>query len=186
MNKSIKFGAFLFVLLAVLGALLVLVNTITAPIIEERRLEEIKKTIKEVVPTIDGITDETENVKNKPAGITNIYLSTDKKVVIYVAQTTGYKNGLITTIVAFDVNTKNLVNAKVTEAVDQTSGIGDQIRTYEFKYAGKAASVFANLVVQDVKNTEKDYIISGATVSSKAVLTGVHIASKNFLEVYGG
>lgn len=186
MNKSIKFGAFLFVLLTILGALLVLVNSITAPIIEERKLVEIEKTIKIILPDMTGKpTEETGNIKGLPSEVTNVYLTSDKKIAIYVTGTPGYENGIITTLIAFDVTTKKIINYKITEADKQTEGFGLKALTYDFKFVGKDASTFANMEIEKVDIKNADLVISGATKTSKAVLNGVKIASKNFLEVYG-
>lgn len=185
MNKNIKYGLFLLVLGVIVGSLLVLVNSITAPIIEEQRLEAIKETIKLVAPEVTEITEETENVENLPSGITNVYLSKDKKTVIYVAQATGYAGGNVETLIAFDVTSKTIIDAKVTTADKQTAGIGDAILTHDFKLAGKNASVYAELNVGEISSPAYD-TITGATISSKAVLTGVKLSSANFLEVYGG
>ncbi len=186
MNKSIKYGAFLFILLAILGALLVLVNDITAPIIEERRLAKIKETIKEILPNIESFTEETGNIKNLPNEITNVYLTSDKKTAIYVTATLGYDNGTIRTLIAFNVEDNTIINYKVTEADKQTEGYGSEAKTYDFKFAGKTAETFAKMDVEKVDKTNQDLVISGATRTSKAVLNGVNIASQNFLEVYGG
>ncbi|MFA5543792.1 MAG: FMN-binding protein [Bacilli bacterium] len=185
MNKNLKYGLFLLVLGAIIGTLLVLVNSITAPIIEEQRLEAIKETIKLVAPEVTEITDETKNIDNLPSGIINVYLSKDEKTAIYVARTTGYAGGTVETLIAFDVTSRAIIDAKVTTADKQTAGIGDAILTHDFKLAGKSASVYADLNVGGISSPEYD-IITGATISSKAVLNGVKLASANFLEVYGG
>lgn len=185
MNKSIKYGLFLLILGVIVGSLLVLVNSITAPIIEEQRLAAINESIKLVAPEVDGITDETSKTPSLPSSILNVYVSNDKKTVIYVARTTGYAGGNVDTLVAFDVTSKTIINAKITDAQKQTAGIGDKILTHDFKLAGKSASVYAELNIPELKSPENE-IISGATISSKAVLTGIKAASANFLEVYGG
>lgn len=185
MNKSVKYGLILLFLGAVIGSMLVFVNSITAPIIEEQRLEGIKETIKLVAPDVNEITDETANIVDLPKDITNVYLSKDGKTAIYVVSTVGYASGNVETLVAFNVTNKTILDAKVTTADKQTAGIGDAILTHDFKFVGKLASVYSELNVPGVSSPQLD-TITGATISSRAVLNGVKIASANFLKVYGG
>lgn len=188
MNKTIKYGLFLLVLGIIVGSLLVTVNAITAPIIEERALKDAQETISEIAPNVSDVKDVTTDYKKKDKNIKSIYQSGDDKYAIYIVVTAGYSSGEITTIVVFDTATKKIVNSKVTKAEKQTAGIGDQVLTYDFKTAGKNAQDYADV---NFKEISKDNIISqynaisGATVSSRAVLQGVQIAANHFVKEFG-
>lgn len=184
MNKAFKYGIFLTVLGIIVGALLVAVNSITAPIIAERKRLVMQNAIQEIVPEADEINEKTKDYAKLPDEIKGVYQSADKKYVVYQVATIGYAGGEVVTLVIFDSTNLTIVNAKVTEANKQTAGVGDQILTHDFKVAGKAASIYASLVIEEIKGGQNG-AISGATVSSKAYLKGVKVAATHFLSVYG-
>lgn len=184
MNKALKYGLFLTILGIIVGALLVAVNSVTAPIIAEQERLKVEKAIQEIAPKAEDISEITSDFNNLSNEIIAIYQSEDEKYVIYKTVTIGYAGGEVTTLVAFDTKTLKIVNAKVTDAKKQTAGVGDQILTHDFQVAGKAAKDYANINVEEIKGGQYN-AISGATVSSKAYLKGVKIAAAHFLGEYG-
>lgn len=185
MSKPLKYGLFLFVLLTFVAVILTLVNSITAPIIEENQMKEIRVQLEEIDPDSD-FKDLSKDYK-LPKGITNIYggYNGDKLVtVVYLTSTVGYSSGEIKVLTAIDVETDKITNTIVTLADKQTPGIGELILTHNFQTAGKDASQYADIVPANLKSPEFQ-IIAGATVSSRAFLQGVQMAAKHYVENLG-
>ena len=183
MNKTLKYGLFLLVLGVIVGGLLALVNSVTSPIIKENEVNKVLPELKKVSPESENFVDITEDYV-LPEGIKKIFKDEDNNIYIYWVSTTGYASGNVDTLVGFDANTKKILDARVTIANKQTAGIGDQVLNHDFKTAGKDPSIYANLDIPTLKSPEYE-IITGATISSKAVLKGIKIASAHFLKEGG-
>lgn len=180
MSKPIKYGLFLFVLLAFVAVLLTLVNSLTSPVIADNQM----KVVQEQLEIIDSESDFKEISPAKlPKGISNIYggYKGDELVtVVYLTSTVGYSSGEIKVLTAFNVEDETIIKTIVTLADKQTADIGDKILTHDFKTTGKKASDYASIVVEELNKTQFE-IISGATVSSKGFLSGVQIAASHFV-----
>lgn len=186
MGKPLKYGLFLLVLLTTVAVLLTLVNSFTLPVIESNRMKEVSVQLKELDPESEFKDISKDYTLSKE--VNNVYggYDGDKLVtVVYLTTTVGYSSGDINTLTAIDINSKTIINTKVTLADKQTAGIGDAILTHNFQTAGKNVSDYAKIVPGDLSSPEFQ-IISGATISSRAFLSGVQIASKHFMENFGG
>ena len=185
MSKPIKYGLFLFVLLGIVAALLTFVNSFTAPIIAENQLKDV---LIELEKFDEDSTYKDETAKYKlPKGLSSIYLgyvNDELKTVVYLSSTVGYSSGQVNVLTAIDAKTNKIIGTTVTLADKQTAGIGDQILTHNFQTVDKDASVYAEIDVSELGKSEFN-IISGATVSSKAFLTGVNLAAKHYMENFG-
>lgn len=192
MNKLPKFlhyGLFLFIMGILVGGLLALVNSFTAPIIAQKELDKAKEYFEVLVPDADRIVDASNDYGRLPSGLRTVFHAYDAnnnlETVLYWTSTVGWEAGAIAVITAIDVSSKKIVGAYVTSAVGQTPGYGMKIFDHDFKFASKDAAIYAELDIPALANTEFD-IISGATISSKAVILGVQIATKHFMGNYGG
>jgi electron transport complex protein RnfG len=184
MSKPIKYGLFLFVLLAIVASLLTFVNSITAPLINERQLEKVKV----YLVKLDSESEFKEITKDYelPDGITGIYGGYDGDTlvtVVYNTTTVGYSSGDIKVLTAIDVETNTIINTIVTVADKQTADIGDRILTHDFQTAGKDVADY-DIVPAELKSPDFN-IISGATISSRGFLSGVQIAANHFVENFG-
>lgn len=168
--KTIKYSLLLVILGIVAGGLLAYVNSITAPIIAERKDAELKEILEEYFEC-ERFTDETTNYE-LDKGIEKIYfgyVENNLEVVIYQTSTNGY-GGPIVTLVGINLTDDKLVNLQVASAENETVGIGSKVLNHDFSVAGENIT---------------DYsfeIISGATVSSNAVKNNLIIAVKHYTE----
>lgn len=192
MNKSLKYGLFLAILGIIVGGLLAFVNSVTAPLIAEKQIEEVLPMLKEVSKTSNTFKDVTKDFDNLPTNINKVFEDEGKSIVVYWITTTGYAGGEIKTLVAFDIKTKKIIDTKVSSTTNQTAGIGDQVETYNFNTAGQDPQKYAKANIVPGSTTKADLkdagltFISGATVSSTGFLYGVQLASTHFLGNYGG
>lgn len=185
MNKPVKYGLFLFVLLAFAAGILTYVNSITSPIIEENRMKVVSEQLKQLDPESKFKDISSDYALSN--GINNIYggYHGDQLVtVVYLTTTVGYSSGDVKVLTAIDVESNKIINTIVTVADKQTADIGDKILTHNFQTANKDVAVYAEIVPANLKSPEFQ-IISGATVSSRAFLSGVQIAANHFVENFG-
>lgn len=171
MPKPVKYGLFLGVLGIIVGALLALVNYVTAPIIKEQELKKITETLNLVNDSYEWTLGETDN-----SLIDGVYLGKDENgdIMMYAYKTTtlGYKSGEIA-IMTFIQNDK-IVKVVLISMKDQTKGIGTQIEneTYLDTFIGKDVSEYQNDTSSSHTKNDID-VISGATYSSRGVIDGV-------------
>ncbi|MDD3348505.1 MAG: FMN-binding protein [Bacilli bacterium] len=170
MPKTIKYSLFLVVLGIIAGVLLAFVNSITAPIIDARKEEELKEVLEEYFEC-DKFSDETANY-SLDKGIEKIYfgyIGNNLTMVIYQASTNGYA-GPVVSLVGINIADDKLVDIKVASADKETSGIGSKVIGHDFNITGESIN---------------DYsfdIISGATVSSNAVKNNLVIAINHYTD----
>ncbi len=181
--KPLFYGLFLLILGIIIGGLLAGVNALTAPLIAENELEQVRPIIAEkIAPDCDKIEDATLLLGRLPSEIKKVFYAYENDVrttIIYWTTTIGYNGGEVKTLTAITLADGSILNVAVSTANNQTSGIGDQILTYNFPYSGADASDYASETTDSFKKGDPE-IISGATVSSKAVLGGVIIAANHF------
>ncbi|WP_071442383.1 FMN-binding protein [Traorella massiliensis] len=155
MKKIIHLTLFLAVISAIAGGALAAVNNLTAPIIEENALAEVRSTLEEFFP--NGNFTEVE-IKGEVEYITNIY-EAEGEGVIYKVSVQGFSD-TITYLVAID-NDGNFSGYKVTQ-INDTQGYGSRVADPEFYES------FIGQSIDDQVDT-----LSGATVSSTAVVNGL-------------
>lgn len=156
MKKVLQLTLFLAIISAAAGGSLAFVNSITEPIIKENALKEVKAALEEFFP--NGSFEEV-SVQGESEFITNIYEAKGEGVV-YKVSTQGFKDKLIY-MVAIDADNR-YIGYKVTQNND-TQGFGSRVSDEEF---------YGAFIDQSI-DTEVD-TLSGATVSSKAVVDGLN------------
>ncbi len=168
MKKIITLTLFLAIISAVAGGVLSFVNDLTAPIILEQSIAAVKANLEVIFPggtfSEAEYTDETGLVKGA-------YVAKDQGYVFDV-ETSGYSSTPIHLVVGFD-NSGTIVGYEVLSH-QETSGIGSKVSEadYKSKVIGKTSS-------------ESPDLISGATVSSTAVVKGINAAKSVFSTLSG-
>ena len=168
MKKALYLALFLALTSALAGAVLAGVNSITAPIINERSIAKVKTTLQEFFPQA---TEFAELKFDDASGlIVNVYEAKGTGYA-YNVKVQGYKD-VITFVVAF-ANDGKIVGFKVT-AINDTPGIGQRVKEKEFSdgVIGKTS-------------TSAIATLSGATVSSSAVVKGINAAKAHFNKAMG-
>lgn len=184
MNNIAKLGATLFVICAVAALALGATNKVTAPIIEDRNIQANNESRQMVLPDakefkkIDESVFKDTSVKDL---IEEIYEGTDgSNIVGYTVKTVpkGY-GGKIELIVGLSADGK--VTGINIGSMSETPGLGSKAADPAFKdqFVGKPTSELS-LVKGSVSGEEQIQAISGATITSTAVTTGVNAA----IEVY--
>lgn len=186
MNETIKLGLVLLLVTAIAGGVLAGVNSITAPVIAEREKMESLSAILEIFP------DATDSVEYDESQVAEIASSNptirevtqvlmDGEVIGYAMSTvTGGYAGDITTLVGVSAD-GTLAGVKVL-VMSETAGLGSRIVDDEsfaasFEGKGSAGSVTAS-GAGDGDN--EVMMLSGATVSTNAVVRGVNEALDAF------
>jgi len=168
MKKALYLAAFLALTSALAGAVLAGVNSLTAPIINDRAIAAVKATLQEFFPQADEFSE--LDFEDETGLITNVYEAKDAGYA-YNVKVQGYKD-VITFVVAFSEDAE-IVGFKVT-FINDTPGIGSRVGEDEFSNGviGKGS-------------TDAIATLSGATVSSSSVVKGINAAKAHFNAMKG-
>lgn len=182
MNNIFKLSINLFAICSVAALLLGFTNKITSPIIEERNIQANNESRKIVLPqakefelvdnseyeNIDGIISEVYEGKN------------GSDIVGYTIKTLpkGY-GGEIELIVGISSNGK--ITGINIDDMSETPGLGAKANEASFKdqFNGKDASEIT-VVKGSASSDDEIAAISGATITSDAVTSGVNVAIELF------
>ncbi|MEG2835132.1 FMN-binding protein [Anaerorhabdus sp.] len=168
MKKILYLACFLAIISAIAGGALSYVNSITAPIIKEMGIAAEKENLEIMFPGAEfteiEYVDETGLVKGA-------YEATGKGY-IYKVETNGYSSTPIIFMIAFDNDGKVVGFTPLQQ--QETSGFGS--RVFEDGYTS-----------QVIGKTSADGfpLLSGATVTSSAVVNGINAAKSVFNEMMG-
>lgn len=175
-KEIIKVGAILFVITAVLAALLAFVNGKTAPLIEKNSLEKEQTALKAVMSDAVGFEETTVDADTDALKKVFFAKNADGKSigVCVITETTGYDVG-IRTVTGVDKDLK--VTGVEIISMNETPGLGAKAAEEGFRsqYNGKSGEIGVS------KNSASDteiQAISGATKTSNGVTEGVNIALK--------
>ncbi|NLC97162.1 MAG: FMN-binding protein [Erysipelotrichaceae bacterium] len=162
MKKTIYLAVFLGVMSAIFGGAIAFVNDLTAPLIAQQAMAAESAVFNELDPEatfseLDISEDQTGLIKKGYYGE-----SSSNKYWIYSANVIGFNSGTpIDFLIGFnqdgDIILYNVINQQ------ETDGIGSRVSTDEFEVV--------NLNVNDAITP-----LSGATVSSNAVISGINAA----------
>lgn len=172
MKKIIKLVVFLAFVSGLSGLCLSLVNDVTKPIIEEQKLAAVKENLEVLYPNAE-FAEETAKLDAKSA-IQNIYLVSEggsTSGYVYKVGVNGY-GGEVTYLVG--INKDGSYQGFVALTYDgETNGFGSRIADSEFsdQFQGKA--------IDDNIDT-----LSGATVTSSAVVKGIDEVTAHFADNY--
>lgn len=181
MKETMKLTIRLFLITAIAGLVLALVNSFTSPIIQQRERMQYEAALKEVFKEAEKFESLEEGklkpIKEKIKNIENVEVAKQgDKVLGYVFKTLG-KNGYggdISMLMAVKLDDKSIVGFKVLKH-SETPGLGSRVATEAY-----AQSVIGNKatehLVRDLNPTKDNDIqaITGTTISVKAVLNGLN------------
>ena len=170
-NSSIYNTVLLGVVSACAGLLLSAVNAVTAPVIADNALKQVQSTLENFFPNGE-FTDVTDKYKTDETElIDGVYEAKDEGYV-FTLHNTGYSSDGFKFAIAFD-NDGNIVGYEGLSN-SETAGKGDKL----FK------DDYANQVI-GLTSTDSVPVISGATVTSKAVSAAVTEAESVYNEIQG-
>ena len=187
MKESVKFGVILLLFCALAAGLLAVVNSFTAPIIAQAELEATLNSYKLIygdkADSFEKYDEEKlNNIKEKYPNIKDIFVATkDGNVVGYGINvaSNGFGGEMVNALGFLLEGDKIAGFRNISNA--ETKGFGTVIAEefYYSTYVDKSAS--GPLSINQTPQQDNEVLqISGATVSSKAVLVGDNIA----IEVY--
>ena len=161
MKKIIHLTVFLAVVGALSAGVLSFVNDLTAPIIEAQKLAAVKESLEVLYPGANFSELSTE--ADETGLVSGAYLA-EGKGYIYSVQVVGYNSS---TPIDFMMSIDNdgTISGYVVLTQQETNGIGSRVADDEFK----------NTVVGKGIN-DSISTLSGATVSSTAVVKGINAA----------
>ncbi|MBP2024736.1 FMN-binding protein [Peptoniphilus stercorisuis] len=189
MKEPVKFGLILLIFCAISAGLLAAVNGVTAPVIAQAELEETLESYKVI------FGDEADNFEkydeSKIATIQETYPNIeDVFVATKDGETVGYGinvssngfGGAMTNALGILLENDTIAGFR-NISNSETKGFGTQIEEEDYysTYVGKSAA--GELKIETDPQAEDEVLLmSGATVSSKAVLAGDNIALKAYQE----
>ena len=161
MKKILHLTVFLAVVGALSAGVLSYVNELTAPIIEEQKLAAVKESLEVLYPGASFSELSTE--QDETGLVTGAYLA-DGKGYIYQLQVVGYNSSTpIDFMMSIDLD--GTVSGYAVLTQQETSGIGSRVADAEFVDKVVGSSVNDSIAT-----------LSGATISSTAVINGINAA----------
>lgn len=169
MMKIVKLTVFLAVVSALAGGILSFVNDLTAPLIANQALAAETASLEVIFPNASF----TElSYEDATGSVTGAYAA-EGKGYVFKAEVVGYNSSSPISFMLGIDNDGNFVGFEVLSQ-QETNGLGGKVAEPEFK-AG---------VVGKTVNDSVD-MISGATVTSKAVLGGINAIKEVYAAVAG-
>lgn len=158
----------LVIICIVCSALLALLNSITAPIIEENARIQTLESYVAVLPEGTDAASLTEFENLTTQGVTGAVQSPDGSIAVEAAAA-GYSGKNVTVYVAFDAS--GSISNLLVDASTQTAGIGSVVGEESF------TSGFVGFdAAGHVSNGDPVDAVAGATYSSNAVYTAINAA----------
>lgn len=169
------------------GLALSSVYQITDPIIQANNQRELEAAVLEVVPGARGMQEVV--LKDDAEATKTIYAAYDENDLFLGYAIEGSAAGFadkIRLIYGYDPSTKRIVGMKVLESLE-TPGLGDKIKkeknpAFSAQFDGLAIEPMI-VVVKDKKDQDNEIdAITGATISSKAVVKAINTANEGWLQ----
>lgn len=162
MNKIVKLCLFLAVVSALAGGALAFANQMTSPVIAANKEKAEKEALLAMYPEASVNDFEAVELKSDSLTVQKVYSYQD--VYIFNMKVNGYKDGT-SFLVAINAEDKSIDNFLAMSNGD-TKGLGSKVLEEPFK---------ESLVGK--KSSDELDTISGATVSSKPIVTAINEAS---------
>lgn len=165
MKYYIKLGFILLIFCAVASGILAYINSLTAPVIAERKA-------KEEIATRESLIPESDFEEQQAPGGEKYFIARDKetgevKGYTFIAAQTGYSS-VVQTMVGVDKEF-NVINIKVIDQAE-TPGLGANCTSESF--TGQFAGLPASELAVD-KDGGKIKSLSGATITSRCVANSI-------------
>ncbi len=187
MRNTLKLGLFLLLIAGIAGLGIAYVHQLTAPLIEEQLVNEKANSLLAVYPEGEVIKDETEKYFNSNVDpvlkeLNVVYENNNMIGVIYLVEPSGY-NGAIQLMAGFDLATQKITGIKVLSQ-SETPGLGANAEESFFteRFQGKSIENPLEIVKQEPVGDNQVLAITSATITSKAVASGVNAARAHFME----
>ena len=157
----------LTVISLIVSLLLAMVNSFTAPIIEENLKAATLAAYVDVMPTVSSASDLDEVTDFSTENVTGVVKATDGSIAIK-AEEKGFDGGILSVIMGFDTN--GTVTGIWVDASTQTKGIGSNVATDTFLAQFNGMDGTQNIAIG--QGGFDAY--SGATISSKALFAAIN------------
>ena len=174
-ETSVKPVVVLSVIALIVSLLLAMVNSFTAPIIEENQKAATLAAYVDVMPTVSSASDLEEVTDYTTENITGAVKATDGSLAIK-AEEKGFDGGILTVIMGFDAN--GAETGIWVDASTQTKGIGSNVSTEDYLAQFNGMDGTKNIVM----NQDFD-AYSGATISSTALFAAINDCINCFNEL---
>lgn len=170
-NSSMYKTVLLGVVSACAGLLLSAVNALTAPVIAENSLKQVQATLETFFPN-GSFEDVTDKYKTDDTDLIDGVYEADGEGYVFTLHNTGYSSDGFKFAIAFD-NDGNIVGYEGLEN-SETAGKGD--RAFKDEYKDQ---------VVGLTSTDSMPLISGATITTKAVGAAVTQAEEVYNKIVG-
>lgn len=173
-GEVIKIGLILFVITAVAAALLAVVNNVTAPLIEQNKAAKQMTAMKNVISSAE--TFDKADFVDEAGIVTEAYTAKDSSGSTVgsciMVSPLGYGGNIN---MAVGIDNEGKVTGVDIISMSETAGLGANAKKDEFKgqYTGKSSGI---TVTKKAPDKNEISAISGATITSKAVTSGVNAA----------
>ena len=174
-ETSVKPVVVLSVIALIVSLLLAMVNSFTAPIIEENQKAATLAAYVDVMPTVSSASDLEEVTDYTTANVTGVVKAPDGGIAIK-AEEKGFDGGILTVIMGFDAN--GAETGIWVDASTQTKGIGSNVANDTFLAQFNGMDGTKNIVM----NQDFD-AYSGATISSTALFAAINDCINCFNEL---
>ena len=165
-ETSVKPVVVLSVIALIVSLLLAMVNSFTAPIIEDNQKAATLAAYVDVMPTVSSASDLEEVTDYTTANVTGVVKAPDGGIAIK-AEEKGFDGGILTVIMGFDAN--GAETGIWVDASTQTKGIGSNVSSDDFLAQFDGMDGTQNIVMN------QDYdAYSGATISSTALFAAIN------------
>ena len=174
-ESTVKPVVVLSVIALIVSLLLALVNSFTAPIIEENQKAATLAAYVDVMPTVSGASDLEEVSGYTTENITGAVKASDGSLAIK-AEEKGFDGGILSVIMGFDTN--GTVTGIWVDASTQTKGIGSNVANDDFLAQFNGMDGTQNIAIGQGFDA-----YSGATISSKALFAAINDCVNCFNEL---
>ena len=165
-ESTIKPIVVLSVIALIVSLLLALVNSMTAPVIEENTRRTTLAAYVGVLPSVSDAAELEEVTDYTTAGVTGVVKAPDGSIAIKAGES-GFDGGTLTVIMGFDAN--GTETGIWVDASTQTKGIGSNVANDDFLKQFDGMDGTQNIVM----NQDFD-AYSGATISSTALFAAIN------------
>jgi electron transport complex protein RnfG len=190
MRNALKLGLFLFIIAGIAGLAISYVHNLTSPLIEQQMEENKLNSFQEVYPGAKEVKDESKQYLNANSDpvlteVNVVYQDHVPAGVIYIVEPSGY-NGKIQLLVGFERAEKKITAIKVLSQ-SETPGLGSKATEGFFRdrFQEKSAENPLEVVTKETVGEHQVLAITSATITSKAVTSGVNAARQHFLDNFG-
>ena len=156
----------LTVISLIVSLLLAMVNSFTAPIIEENQKAATLAAYVSVMPSVSDAATLEEVTDYTTANVTGVVKAPDGGIAIK-AEEKGFDGGILSVIIGFDTN--GTVTGIWVDASTQTKGIGSNVATDSFLAQFDGMDGTQNITLGQGYDA-----YSGATISSKALFAAIN------------